>query len=47
LPTPAIASTSKKFLCETPTHRPFPDLEEDDDDDETDDYDKFAEEDVE
>jgi len=41
LPTPAIASTSKEVVCEIPTHRHFPELEEDDDDDNN-----FAEEDV-
>jgi len=45
LPTPPIASTSKEVKYETPTHRPFPELEEDDDDD-VDDDDNFAEEDV-
>ena len=43
LPSPAIASNSKEVVYETPTHRPFPELEEDDDDDD-DDY--FVEEDV-
>jgi len=39
LPTPPIASTSKD-VYETPTHRSFPELVDDDD------YDNFAEEDV-
>ena len=43
LPTPTIASTSKTVVYETPTHRPFPELQDDDDDD---DDDNFAEEDV-
>jgi len=30
VPTPAIASTSKTILYETPTHRPFPEPEDDD-----------------
>jgi len=38
---PAIASTSKEDVYETPTHRPFPEPEDDDDDD---DDDNFAEE---
>jgi len=41
--TPAIASTSNEVVYDTPTHRPFPELEEDDEDD---DDDNFAEEDV-
>jgi len=44
VPTPAIASTSKEVVYETPTHGPFPEPE-DDDHDEEDDYD-FEEEDV-
>jgi len=32
LPTTAIASTSKEVVYETQTHRPFPELEEDDED---------------
>jgi len=44
-PPPAIASTSKEVVYETPTHRPF--LEpEDDDEEEEDDDDDFAEENV-
>ena len=47
LPTPATASTSKEVVYETPTHRPFPELEEDDkDDDDDDNNNNFAEEDV-
>jgi len=41
LPTPAIASTSKEVVYETPIHRSFPQLEEYDEDD--DDDDDFAE----
>ena len=46
IPTPGIASTSKEVVYETPTHRPFPELEEDDD--YYDDHDdvNFSEEDV-
>jgi len=42
LPAPAIASTSKKVVYETPKRRTFPELEEDDDDED----DNFDEEDV-
>ena len=44
LPTPTIASTSKEVVYETPTHRRFPELEDDEDYD--DDDNNFAEEDV-
>ena len=43
VPTPAITSTSKEVVYETPTHRPFPEPEDEDDDDDDND---FAEEDV-
>jgi len=33
LPTPANASTSKEVVYENPTHRFFPEFEDDDDDD--------------
>ena len=42
LPTPVIASTSKEVVYETPAHRSFPELEEDDDEN----HDDFAEEDL-
>jgi len=44
LPTPTNVSTSKEVVYGTPTHRPFPELEEDNDD--NDGGDNFVEEDV-